>query len=438
MFSKLNTCTAPAAVTALLLLLPISFPCAHADDRPAAYGQRFVAVGHDWQDAVPPRTEVEATPLTPADRDEFQRTLAAIEYSEGPYADGLAEPLLGLARHYRAEGELDTALSLYRRALHLVRVNDGLYSERQAPVVRELLEVFRDAGDLAALDDRYEYFFRLYGSGRPPFTEVRARATLEYMRWQREAFRSELDGAGDRRLLDLYDLNRKVLEAVENDASVDPQFKINLVVSQLRNLYLLLDSIEPPTDVFYGAAGRRPVSGYQGDLQDFNRTRLENLRSTAVSRGRNLIRALLEEQPGIAVRERARLHLELGDWYQWNDIRHNALEHYRSAFELLADNADNQRLSQWFGEAVELPDNGAFWQPGRTGDSENSTLVDASFRVNERGRARDVESHESLAEDVADANRLRRALRATRFRPRFEDGEPVESQVIQRRYRVYD
>ncbi len=439
MFRNLGARVRGPELVPTVLLLVLATGGVAAADGPTAYGQQFVAVGRDWQDAAPPPVEVSSSSLSAADRKAFEVELDAVESSQGPYADGLAEPLLGLARYHRGQGELDASLASYRRALHLVRINDGLYSERQVPVVRELLQVFRDAGDLAALDDRYDYFFRLYGSGQPPYTDVRMQATLEYLRWQREAFRSELDAGNDRRLLDLYDLNRQVLEAVESDLSVEPQVKIELVISQLRNLYLLLDRIKPPTDVFYGPGGGRQVSGYAGgNFQDFNRTRLETLRSTAVSRGRTLISSLLDEQPGIAVRERARLHLELGDWYQWNDIRHSAFDHYRSAFELLAGDADEEQLGEWFGRPVELPDNGAFWQPPHPRDSEDSGLVLASFRVNARGRARDVESHEAGGEDAAYASRLRRALRNTRFRPRFEDGEAVDSRVVKRQYRVYE
>ena len=74
------------------------------------------------------------------------------------------------------------------------RINDGLYSERQVPLLRELLQSYREAGDYEALDERYDYYFRLYGNGQPPYTEIRLRAALEYLRWQREALRLGVGG----------------------------------------------------------------------------------------------------------------------------------------------------------------------------------------------------------------------------------------------------
>lgn len=423
---------------ACVLALWSSF--ALSDESAAPYGEHFVRLGKTWVDAVPPVTEPVLATQTDSDRDEYQKRLAEMEFADGPYSDQLTEPLLGLARYYRSEGELETAQAMYQRAVHLVRVNDGLYSERQVPLVRELLQLYRDAGDFQALDRRYDYFFRLYGSGRPPYTELRLQATLEYLRWQREALRSGLDQGGEqRRLLALYELNRDVLETAMIDPAVNSNMRVALGLSQLRNLYLLLDRVQPAVESLYGVNGNRTAPNYPGgELQDFNTSRLRAMRQTALARGRSLLTALLDEQPGIAVRDRARLHLELGDWYQWNRLRSSATKHYRSAFDILSDAGEQALLSQWLGQAIELPDNGAFWQPTRFQAGEASAVVTASFRVNSRGRARGVQAEAGAEEDSRFATRLRRQLQATYFRPRIEEGEAVESAVVQRQYRVYD
>ena len=132
-----------------------------ADGGAAPYGEHFVRVGKTWADAAPPLRSPEAVPQLDVDRDVYERRLTQVESAGGPYSDGLTEPLLGLARYHRGQGELETALALYQRALHLLRVNDGLYSERQIPLVREQLQLYREAGDFKALDQRYDYFFRL-------------------------------------------------------------------------------------------------------------------------------------------------------------------------------------------------------------------------------------------------------------------------------------
>ena len=160
-------------------------------------------MGQDWTDVRPPAVESLSIVEQEDPGKAFQLQMDEFESKDGPYADGLAEPLLGLGRHYARRGDYEQALQLYRRALHIVRLNDGLYSKRQVPVVRELLDTVRLSGDLQALDDRYDYFFRLYGRGQAPYTDIRVRAALEYLRWQREALRLGIDNNGNRRLYDL-------------------------------------------------------------------------------------------------------------------------------------------------------------------------------------------------------------------------------------------
>ena len=440
MVRKLNSWTFRGRCLAAVYALSVWVLPVAADGGAAPYGEHFVRVGKTWPDAAPPLRSPEAVPQLDLDRDEYERRLVQVESAGGPYSDGLTEPLLGLARYHRGQGELETALALNQRALHLLRVNDGLYSERQIPLVREQLQLYREAGDFNALDQRYDYFFRLYGSGRPPYSELRLQATLEYLRWQREALRSGLDEDGaQRRLLNLYELNRDLMEAAMTAPGVNSQMRMKLGLSQLRNLYLLMDRVQAPVEDLFGVAGNRSGVGYPGgELQDFHNARLQALRSTGLAKGRALVNGLLEEQPGIAVRDRARLHLELADWYQWNGLRSSAMEHYRSAFDILTDAQETALLGQWMGQAVELPDNGAFWQATRFQADEESAVITASFRVNSRGRAREVQTLANTAEDARFATRLRRQLQATYFRPRFEAGEPVETVTSERQYRVYD
>jgi hypothetical protein len=314
-----------------------------------------------------------------------------------------------------------------------VRVNDGLYSERQVPLVRELLNLYRLAGEYEALDDRYDYFFRLYGSGQPPFDDVRLRATLEYLRWQREAHRRGLR-TGERDLLRLYEHNRDLLALVRAAPTVSGQWQREFVFSQMRNLYLLQREIEPLVDSSsLGVASAFPNSANSD--RDFARDRLEAIDRTAVSRGRQLLEELLDSLPGVDQYGRALVHRELGDWYQFNDSWRRAREHYRQAIGLLQAGGRQDLVEQWWAEPVELPDNGAFWR-GHDVEGER-VAVKAVLSVSERGRPKVDEVMVVSADDESAARRLRRQLADTRFRPAFRDGDPVAVGSVDRIYEVY-
>jgi hypothetical protein len=441
LLSKLNSwskyATAGGTCAAVCMLGALSMT-APAKAGKYAYGERFVLAGETWSDGAPAPVSAQLASSSAQDNVEFQRQVALLEEQGGPYSDALAEPLEGLGRHYRQNGDLAQALVLYRRALHVVRVNDGLYSERQMPILRELLGVYRDSGEVQALDDRYDYYFRLYGRGQPPYTEVRLRAALAYLRWQREAIRLGIDKEESHRLLDLYNLNEKILGAIATDTSVALHWQRDLVLSQLRNLYLVEDRFAPTVEN-QGPAAPTPFLGNDLSQQNLDKNRLETMQRGSEARGSELMLALIERTAEAGdTDELASLHLELGDWYQWHGSERQAGEQYQQVVKLLSAAQRPDLLQQWLGQPRELPDNGAFWQPRPESESQPPVVINVSYDVSAKGRVRNVQSEVSGPADEGLAKRLQRKLRQIRFRPRWDGGvaEPVTQ--IKRGYVLID
>ncbi len=425
-----------AAVWLAALFCAVPVPAVHAASG-TPYGQEFVRLGVEWPEGRPRGSggSVSAAGRT-AQVVGYERQVAESETSGGPYTDGLAEPLAALARHRRDRGELQQAERLYRRALHVVRVNDGLYTQRQIPILRELLDTYRSSGDLATLDDRYDYFFRLYGRGQPPYSEVRMGAALEYLRWQREALRRGLDADDKRRLLALYELNDELLRGVAADDSADPRWYRQLSVSQLYNLYLIQDLMAPQMQNRSGVPNT-PLLASDWDEQDFRVNRLETLQRDAVGHGARLLQESLSSGT-VPPEELASMHLELGDWYQWNGFAQKASEQYGEVVRLLRETGRSEMLDEWLGEPVELPDNGAFWQPPAPEEGQRRVQVRASYDVSARGRANNIQTSVAAEEDEDVASSLRRKLARTRFRPRFSSGAAEAQAGVVRDYAVLD
>lgn len=424
-----------AAVLSTWICCGIGNPAVAANA--AAYGEQFVLVGREWPDGGPGIVSPAGSGTKEGRQLEYQRQLADRELAGGPYVDGLAEPLVALARIYRGDGDFSRAVQFYRRALHVVRINDGLYSERQVPILRELLGTYRETGDLQTLDQRYDYFFRLYGRGEPPYTGVRLRATLEYLRWQREAIRLELEKHPEKRLLALYELNESLLKAVAQAPDVDPAWYRRLGLSQMRNLYLIQDRIRPTPETI-SVAPATPLLASAWTEEDVNVHRLEAIQRGALGRGERLLQDLLDREEGGAIEQRARLRLELGDWYQWNGSDDRAAEQYAELARLLQASGREGDLQKWLGQPVELPDNGAFWQPGAHAETRRGVIVSASFDVSARGRASNIETRATGDEYAKAASGLRRQLARTRFRPRYATGEPEGVVGVVRDYELLD
>jgi hypothetical protein len=401
------------------------------------YGEYFVRMGQARTDAGVVTAWPEPAPESAAqDNADFERRLSLLEAEGGPYADTLAEPLADLARLHRRSGDIVQAQKVYQRALHVVRINDGLYSERQVPILRELFETYRMTGDMATLDARYDYFFRLYGSGKPPFTPLRLGAALEYLRWQREALRLELDAQDTDRLLALYSLNDRILQDINADPSVDyPDYRA-LVLSQVRNLYLLLSRYDPALEP--GGRTSQYIMPTAWDEQDLGQRQLETVQRTALSRGRELLQELIARTPQDEPEALAAAWLELGDWNQWNDSRKEALAAYQQVESVLREAGEPSLVQQWLGEPVELPANGAFWQPRPEAGQAPPVVVQARYDVSAGGRAKNIEASAVNEADEGKALKLRRNLAQTRFRPRIVDGEPEAGLHLQRDYEVLD
>jgi hypothetical protein len=371
----------------------------------------------------------------PADASRYREQLQAAELDAGPYADALAEPLTALARGHRQAGDYARALAAYRRALHIVRVNDGLYSERQIPLLREMLIIYRESGDLEGLDQRYEYFFRVYGMGQPPYTPLRLRAALEYLRWQREALLLDLPGNRERRMLDLIALNASLVEAVMADPAAPFGWKRDLVLSQVANLYLLQDQFEPSIDetsLFHG----RELVDPKPLVESLDDQRMDNALRSAYVKGRLLLEELQAAEPALGVPERAALSLALADWHHWNGSRQRAAQVYAEVVDTLRQAGEEALLEEWLGKPVELPDNGTFLLPAASRSLKEQ--VRARFDVSEQGRARSIETEALSGEEASGLGGFRRRLAATLFRPRWSTGAATAVKGLQRDYQLLE
>lgn len=409
-----------------------------------AYGRDFVRLPIASDALAPTQTTSPADSDPAADQaDLYLEQISVLERQAGPYGAGLDEPLSALARTQRATGDVAGALASYSRAMHLIRVNEGLYSERQLPLVREVLDLYRDLGDYAALDQRYDYFFRLYGAGQPPFDEVRLRAVLEYLRWQREALALELESPGpQRRLLNLYELNKSVIRATNDDPDVSGEWRIALLESQFANMYLLQEHIKPKVTQSMAGGGtataRQPYNLAGMEEADPLESRMLTLKRTLVSKGRSLVEELTALSAQMEPLQRGRVELLLADWYQWNNMRSRATQHYASAYDLIESSGRREALEAAFSEPVELPDNGAFARRHAIEQlGSTSNLLAARFQVSDRGKAIDIVvsvNDESLR---GKGIRLRRQLSQVAFRPRYTESGAQSSGVLEREYQVY-
>ena len=398
---------------------------------PEVYGRDYLRTkNHVHELPVKPPSAPASTVPERGEIDRQQSQLKAAERANGPYADGLTDPLVNLAAMYRHQGDLEKSVEQYLRALHLVRVNDGLYSERQIPIMRELMALYRRQNDLQSLGGLYHYYARVLKLGRSPIDSGKVDDALEYLRWERELYSTRRDGMQRIHLARAYEVNEALLESLEPVAVRNRDAYLQLALSQMQNLYLLLGD-DPLSTLPGNQTNDRPEAAKAERMVGW-------IQKIALAEGRKILERCLSLTADAPAATRAGLHLELGDWHQWNDDLNRARPHYMEVMTILSDAGEEALLEQWLGQPMELPDEGDMWGILDRFAVDREAVVEASYAVTSRGTAQAISVSVSDEAYGGHARQIKRMLRETHFRPRYDRDGPQVAERVTRYYRLID
>ena len=341
-----------------------------------------------------------------------RRKLQSIERKLGPYHPDLVSPLLDLAQVAAGQGEIALADELYNQALHNARINSGLYSDVQAPILKDLLQLYLKSGNRNAFEARLGYQFRLLGSGYPPFEEKELVAAAQFFDATLDRLIDvQWEGRG-RETLELHDRLFSLRNSVcENESMLSwcQDFTFRL----LRFYYALdhkLDLVvsDPRFERAFGAPGWQYV-----DLEP----RLEELQRRLYQRGRDILEKMVHMFP-----EEQDNSLALADWHWFYNKRSRALDLYKELAQLEPESFKTPKPLPQVPVVTRLFD----FQP-------TTVNFTATLSVNSRGRTQEVEI--LFIDEVASErgrSLARRLLRETLFRPSLDDtGLPIDSSAIQ-------
>ncbi len=363
-------------------------------------------------------------PDTGSDISAWYAALETAEMRAGAYDDALTEPLLGLATALQARGKHREALAMFKRGAHLTRINDGLYSSRQIPLLRGEIASLVASGDYARADDRQRYLYRVQ-LRRGERGERLAEAFMEQAEWQYQAYRLRLENEGFERLISMADFYRAALRDVEQHEGDNSPGLLRPLQGLLQAQYLI-------TQYDLRTLAQAPVEDIRARQNFYRFAAYQNQSYTT---GHSIIQAMHDiGMQGQDAEQRAlnsaRTLTMLGDWHLWNDQWQSAELAYGQAWTELAGLDDAQEQSSaLFGMPVALPDIYGL-EPLPPEAEGRPETVQLAFGVSERGRTRNLRRLDENDELDGRAFRLMRTLRTTRFRPRLEAGQPAETQQI--------
>ena len=373
---------------------------------------------------------------------EYADTVEQIEAVGGAWDRSLAEELNALGLLQQQQAQHLEAIAALDRAVHINRVNDGLHTLAQIPIIESLIESYEILGNWGQADIYHNYLFyvqsKAYGNNDPRIISV----LNSLAKWNVKAFNIGYGDALGVRLSSAQILFNAAARMVDiHFGSQDKRFVENMegiassayLVSRNREL---LEEINRPEN---------------RNAQEMLRDKLNEL-TPIVPRGyqsgeqalRVIVDHYAEEESATA--ELIEATSNLGDWYLLFSRRRDATEMYTQAWKLL-DTIENgaELRQQMFGQVVSIPtfiDYASEFDKLRDLEEESNALsagfADLSFDVTINGYVRNLSVLTEETEANADhLDRLRRQVRRAIYRPLIVDGRPVRANGNLFRYRYW-
>ncbi|WP_295798535.1 hypothetical protein [uncultured Microbulbifer sp.] len=373
--------------------------------------------------------------LTPSRAaDEYRQRIEDMEAEYGAYGAGIDEQLLGLGAALQRAGAHEEAISQFRRAMLINRVNEGLYSLNQVPMIERMIDSQIALNEWEDANDNQEYLFWLhaknFGEKDPRMLPI----INQLSSWHLQAYIDEKGATLFEHLISATNLYALAVDIISHNFGANDLRLVDALRGlKATNYYLATYAGEPQQAVVVNTS-------FNGSPMDSeNRAQLDHYRMNSFSSGKSAITRIMnvyQKNPQSPPAASAKAKVELGDWYMMFNKWHSARETYGEAYQALWDNgATNKEIDEIFGRPAALPA-----LPLLDEDREvlAHSYVTVSYDVTAFGKARNIKILNAAPEDkVSIRSRVRNVLKRAKFRPRFVNGEPVDTSGIVQRF-VFD
>lgn len=393
----------------------------------------------------------------------YRQSLHKTELEQGTLAPELVEDMVSAARISQSLNEHQQALALLDRARHIVRVNEGLGSLTQVPIIEMRLDSLRATSNYETIEAEYQHLLTVLQEHYGPDNVNTVSAIQTLARWKLEVFHQGVryTSRGDELPFDagafptnddirqqafetLEEAQRLMLDGIKVLVTAEAYDHPDLFALErdLIETYFLLGHREklmsdPEEFLTHSYAMGDSVRSYN-NMDSGDRTRAFRYGRNAYGRMLGYMRQRPEQT---TVVEYAGVLAGLADWCLLFERQTEAYAQYRKAWELLKATETDEA---WIVDILrpEVP----VVLPTFTDTSysmgqlvgEYKGYIDLEFKVKRYGRAGRVKviGRSDGASDIVERHLLG-MVRDSRFRPLVVDGELVEEDVQLRYYYDY-
>lgn len=353
----------------------------------------------------------------------YSKRVTELQGEFGAYHNQFSEALLDLGLAQQEVGNHDDAIKTLKQALHVNRINEGLYNPSIAPILERLIVSYASAGDWEAVDDRHHFLMQLSYRNLRPDDPALLPILTKLSRWHLYAFMQNLGADPLKHLVAARGLFNRAASIIEvNFGNADLRLAHQYRGRSIADYYLAL------------------YQQQERDVLDETTRKVVHIR-TGFGEGLRAINGSIAVYANNAKAPPAAEALaltQLGDWYLMFHKNQSAEAAYKQAYaKLAAEPAFAKVLDDTFGKPVPLPDfNNAYFDYFEDAEKDEAMgYVLVNIDVTANGAVR---NSKVIAASPAKKSMRRRALatlKSTLFRPRFENGEAVKTENLRYRYR---
>ncbi len=384
----------------------------------------------------------------------YQTVVDDLEYEYGPYHSALREALADLALAYEEAGDYRASHELYDRALHATRINAGLHSLEQGPILKELIDSLLDVGEVEEAIERQRYYYwiheRAYRDDRKKMLPV----VSDLIEWHWWAYGQGLGEDPYEHLLDAYTLAR-VSEAIITSEFGDHSSELIKILHVMNIIDFQLFEMQIPVreSALRGYERGVPSTALasSGDMFSFGSYDQQTglAPDSFMRRGRKRFGRMVEvviAEYGEFSPEYYELQLRNVDWKLLFGKDRTAVREYMEVYEsMVSDEATRELADTMFSRVRRLP---IMTEPMPDPDEELEVdtgpatappedievpYIHVLFDVTPRGRVRNIRMEDTNIAAVDSLFfRVRRDLIGTLYRPRVQDGQVVTSADVSR------
>ena len=348
-----------------------------------------------------------------------EAAIGAIEQRSNRYNLDLVRPLVMLGDALAGVRDTEGAFGAYDRALHIVRVNNGLHHPSQVQVVYRQAALQSQGGEYGQANRRHEYAYgvllRSYGSDSPKLLP----GLFVLADWYMTSYNIFSARA-------LYEHAAKVADAALADDHPAHLRALRSVAATYRNERF------PP---FY--TRRLGQSSSLGSYVGFQYRPSSNPSATSFAKGEralikviNIIQTRDGAEGGAENDDLAWAMLELGDWFLMFEKHSRAVSLYQRVWQLLQDKPTLLARTFDAPKPLYLPLPKDPEKPDRAGEEDaHDGVVELLVDINEHGLVSSIDTLRSEPEDLMDF-KVRRAVKRARYRPPFNGVSPQPTSAM--------